>query len=62
MNDLDLFSRLVATMDLADQIANDIRLTAKEREIAALMRDSLKGWRGAAFKFREWQPAAVVKA
>ncbi|QOK96850.1 hypothetical protein HF909_10685 [Ralstonia pseudosolanacearum] len=62
MTDLDLFSRLTATMSLADQIADDTRLTAKEREIAALMRDSLKSWRGAAFKFREWQPAAVVTA
>lgn len=62
MNDLDLLSRLTATMSLADQIADDTRLTAKEREIAALMSNALKSWRGAAFRFREWQPAAVVKA
>ncbi|CAN7264821.1 hypothetical protein LJR230_001070 [Trinickia sp. LjRoot230] len=55
----NLFDLMVAAVNTADAIANDTRQAAKNRAVAAMIRDSAKAWRRPAFDyFRDWTPAA----
>ncbi|EHP42306.1 hypothetical protein OR16_15294 [Cupriavidus basilensis OR16] len=62
MNDQDLFSQLVSAISTADKIAADTRLAAKDRDTAGRIREALKVWKGAAFQFKDYQPAVEATA
>lgn len=54
----NLFDLMVATVNTADAMASDTRLSANDRAVAASIRDVAKAWRRPAFdRFRNWTPA-----
>lgn len=64
MNGIDpsnVFALLVACISTADAINQDTRMTMTERAAAGRLRDSLKSWKGLAFAYRDWTPAAPTK-
>ncbi|HDR9161789.1 TPA: hypothetical protein QDB28_002157 [Burkholderia vietnamiensis] len=57
VDEKNLFALISAAFNTADEIASDTRQTAGDRDAAGRIRDGLKAFRSAAFRFRDWTPA-----
>ncbi|CAJ3409171.1 Uncharacterised protein [Burkholderia pseudomallei] len=65
MNGVDpnnLFALLTTAIGTADAISQDTRQSLDSRDGAGRLRDALRSWKGLAFNYREWTPAAVKPA
>ncbi|KVR94063.1 MULTISPECIES: hypothetical protein [Burkholderia cepacia complex] len=61
MNGVDpnnIFALIAAAMATADAINQDARQSLDNRAAAGRLRDGLRSWKGLAFSYRDWTPAA----
>lgn len=61
MNGVDpnnVFALIAAAMATADAISQDTRQSLDRRDGAGRLRDALRSWKGLAFEYRDWTPAA----
>lgn len=58
----NLFALLTTAIGTADAISQDTRQSLDSRDGAGRLRDALRSWKGLAFNYREWTPAAVKPA
>ncbi|MDN7545452.1 hypothetical protein [Burkholderia cenocepacia] len=61
MNGIDpnnVFALIAAAMATADVINQDTRQPVDSRDGAGRLRDALRSWKGLAFEYRDWKPAA----
>ncbi|MGV4630360.1 hypothetical protein [Burkholderia pseudomallei] len=61
MNGVDsnnIFALIAAAMATADAINQDTRQSLDNRAAAGRLRDGLRSWKGLAFEYRDWTPAA----
>ncbi|WP_247394055.1 hypothetical protein [Ralstonia pseudosolanacearum] len=64
MNGIDpnnLFALMVACIKTADAINQDTRMAMTDRAAAGRLRDALQSWKGLAYAYRDWTPAAPAK-
>ena len=54
----NLFALVNGAIATADAISQDARQSLDSRAAAGRLRDGLRSWKGVAFNYRDWTPAA----